>query len=177
GSPDIVVACVAAPVVSEMFTPPAYGTAFTLLAGVTHPTSRGTIRPSGPGRNDPPLIDPHYLETEYDRQMLRKAMTIARLIGRHEALNEWRDQEVYPGDTISSDMDLDLFLARSASTHHHPAGTCAMGRDDAAVVDDRLAVRGIACLFIADASVIPRLPNGPINAAVVAIAETWSAIA
>ena len=58
GSPDIVLACVAAPVVSEQFTAPAYGTAFTILAGVTHPTSRGTIRPSGPGLNDPPLIDP-----------------------------------------------------------------------------------------------------------------------
>jgi len=177
GSPDIVLACVAAPVVSELFTAPAYGTAFTLLAGVTHPTSCGTIRPSGPGGNDAPVIDPHYLETKYDREILRKAMTIARVIGRHEALDDWRDHEVYPGEAISSDTDLDAFLARSASTHHHPAGTCRMGRDDAAVVDETLAVRGIDGLFIADASVIPRLTSGPINAAIVAIAETWSALA
>jgi choline dehydrogenase-like flavoprotein len=84
---------------------------------------------------------------------------------------------MYPGEANFSDTDLDMFLARSASTHHHPAGTCRMGRDDAAVVDETLAVRGIEGLFVADASVIPRLTSGPINAAVVAIAETWSALA
>ena len=176
GSPDIVVACVAAPAVSEQFLAPAYGTAYTLLAGVTHPTSRGIIRPSGPGRNDPPVIDPHYLETDYDRLTLCKAMKTARMIGQHAELDHWRSHELLPGEPISSDADLDSFLARSASTHHHPAGTCRMGRDDGAVVDETLGVRGFDNLSAVDASVIPSLTSGPINAAVIAIAETWSSL-
>lgn len=147
-----------------------------ILAGVTHPASRGWIRPSGPGLNDTPIIDPHYLETEYDRLTLRKAMTVARMVGSHTALDEWRDHEIYPGRAVSFDVELDAFLARAASTHHHPAGTCRMGEDDGAVVDGSLAVHGTSGLFIADASVIPRLISGPINAAVIAIAETFSAM-
>jgi pyridoxine 4-oxidase len=171
GSPDIVLACVVAPVASEQFIAPAYGSAFTLLSGVTHPTSRGAITVTGPGRNDPPRIDPHYLETEYDRVTARRALEIAREIGHHPALDEWRSHEALPG----AGADLDLFIARAASTHHHPAGTCRMGRDQDAVVDEHLNVRGIGQLSIADASVIPRLTAGPINAAVMAIAETWAA--
>lgn len=175
GVPDIVLACVAAPSVSDQFAAPVYGSAFTILAGGTHPTSRGSITPGGPGRNDPPLIDPRYLETEFDRITLRKALEMARRIGGHEALDDWRSHEVYPGKTVASDAGLDAFIARSASTHHHPAGTCRMGLDDQAVVDGTLAVNGTAGLFIVDASIIPSLTSGPIHAAVIAIAETWSA--
>ena len=176
GTPDIVLACVAAPAITDQFNAPPYGSAFTILAGVTHPTSRGSIRPSGPTRNDPPLIDPHYLETEYDRLTFRKALKMARLVGGHAALDEWRSEEVLPGKSVTSDGELDSFIARSASTHHHPAGTCRMGRDEQSVVDDKLAVRGMAGLFVVDASVIPTLPSGPINACILAMAETWCAL-
>lgn len=176
GVPDIVLACVAAPAVSDQFTAPAYGSAFTILAGVTHPTSRGTIKPSGPGLNDPALIDPRYLETSYDRITMRQALKTARRIGGHAALSEWRAHEIFPGEAMTSDGDLDAFAARSASTHHHPVGTCRMGFDDEAVVDGSLAVNGIAGLFIVDASIIPSLTSGPINAVVAAIAESWPAL-
>ena len=119
-----------------------------------------------------PIIDPHYLETEHDRRTLRKAMQLARIIGGQPELSEWSHHELLPGEVVASDPDLDAFLARAAATHHHPAGTCRMGD----VVDETLGVRGVADLFIADASVIPRLPSGPINAAVMAIAETWSTL-
>ncbi len=171
GSPDIVVACAVAPAVSEAFTAPDYGSAFTLLSGVTHPTSRGTISVTGPATSDPPRIDPNYLQTEYDRRTARKALEQSRAIAAASAFDEWRGEELLPG----RGADLDAFIARAASTHHHPAGTCRMGRDDGSVVDENLAVRGIANLVIVDASVIPRLPSGPINAAVMAIAETWAA--
>ena len=172
GSPDIVLACVVAPAVSEAFTAPAFGQAFTILSGVTHPTSRGMLFVTGPGYNDPPRIDPHYLETAYDRLTARKALAMARTVGAGAALDEWRGAELLPGP----EADLDSFIARAACTHHHPAGTCRMGLDDAAVVDGNLAVRGADNLFIADASVIPQLPSGPINASVMAIAETWASL-
>ena len=75
---------------------------------------------------------------------------------------------------VLSDGDLDDFIAQAASTHHHPSGTCRLGRDDNAVVDPDLRVIGLDNVFIVDASVMPTIPSGPINAAVVAIAETWS---
>lgn len=176
GPPDIVLACVAAPAVTDQFSAPPYGSAFTILAGVTHPTSRGSIRPSGPNRNDPPLIDPQYLETEHDRLTFRKALKLARLVGSHAALDEWCSEEVLPGKSATADGDLDSFIARSASTHHHPAGTCRMGHDEQSVVDGTLALRGTSGLFVVDASVIPTLPSGPINASVLALAETWCAL-
>ncbi len=172
GSPDMVLACVVAPTVSEAFTAPAYGSAFTLLSGVTHPTSRGTISVTGPGYSDPPRIDPNYLQTEYDRLTARKALMAARRLAAAPAFDAWRGAEVLPGHGA----DLDSFIARAACTHHHPAGTCRMGRDSASVVDENLAVRGVGNLFVVDASVIPRLPSGPINAAVMALAETWASL-
>jgi pyridoxine 4-oxidase len=174
GSPDIVLACVVAPSAAEGLSAPPYGSAFTILCGVTHPTSRGRIAPSGPGRNDAPIIDPHYLETEHDRTVFRTALRTARAIGHHATLDEWREAEVLPGSPVQSDGDLDAFIARAASTHHHPAGTCRMGKDADAVVDPDLRLNGFENIFIVDASVMPTLPSGPINAATVAIAETWA---
>ena len=80
-----------------------------------------------------------------------------------------------PGPEVRSDEGLDAFIASAASTHHHPAGTCRMGRDAEAVVDPGLKVNGFDNLFVVDASVFPTLPSGPINAAVVAVAESWAA--
>jgi pyridoxine 4-oxidase len=175
GVPDIVLACVVAPSVAEGFEVPAYGQAFTLLCGGTHPTSRGSISLTGPTLDDAPLIDPHYLETEHDRNTFRRALKIARKVGNHSALDKWRQREVLPGPELQSDEQLDAFIAKTASTHHHPAGTCRMGRDDRAVVNPDLRVNGINNLYVVDASIIPSLPSGPINALVVAIAENWAA--
>ncbi|MFK5979416.1 MAG: GMC family oxidoreductase N-terminal domain-containing protein [Rhizobiaceae bacterium] len=174
GVPDIVLACVVAPSVAEGFEVPAYGQAFTLLCGVTHPTSRGSISLTGPALDDAPLIDPHYLETEHDRNTIRRALKIARKVGNHSALDKWRQSEILPGPEVQTDEELDAFIAKTASTHHHPAGTCRMGRDENAVVDPDLKVNGIDNLYVVDASIIPCLPSGPINALVVAIAENWT---
>ena len=177
GSPDIVLACVVAPSVAAGLSAPEYGSAFTILCGVTHPAARGRITPGGPAACDAPIIDPRYLEPAYDRDTFRKALRMARAVGHHDALDDWRDSEALPGPSVQSDADLDAFVAKSASTHHHPAGTCRMGRDDDAVVDPDLRVIGLDNVFVVDASVMPRLPSGPINAAVVAVAETWAGLA
>jgi len=177
GRPDIVLACVVAPSVAEGLSAPDYGTAYTLLCGVTHPTSRGYILPGGPDPDDRPVIDPRYLETDHDRETFRAALRTARLVGHHPAMNEWRLSEHLPGDKEQSDSELDAFIAAAACTHHHPVGTCRMGSDPHAVVDSDLRLVGLDNLYVVDASVIPVLPSGPINASVVAIAETWAALA
>lgn len=175
GVPDVVVGCVAAPVVTECFERPASGTAFTLLSGVTHPTSRGRLALSGPGLDDAPLIDPAYLATDHDRRLVRKALDLARLIGRQPELEEWRAQEIYPGIECKSDADLDAFLQRAVMTHHHPVGTCRMGAAPGSVVDGELKLYGFEGLHVVDASVMPRITSGPVHAAVLAIAETFAA--
>lgn len=177
GRPDIVLACVVAPSVAEGLAAPEYGAAYTLLCGVTHPTSRGRILPGGPNIDDMPIIDPRYLETEHDRKTFRSALGVARTVGHHAALDDWRLSEHLPGDEIQAGPQLDAFIASAVSTHHHPAGTCRMGSDQHAVVDADLRLVGLDNLFVVDASIMPTLPSGPINAAVVAIAETWAALA
>jgi len=174
GVPDVAIACVVLPVVTERFARPAVGSAYTLLCGVTHPTSRGTIRLSGPAADDAPIIDPAYLATEFDRKTFRSALRLARRVGEGAALDAWRKAELLPGPNVESDADIDAFLADAVMTHHHPVGTCRMGLDDGSAVDGELRLRGFDNVFVVDASVIPSITTGPINAAVVAIAEHWA---
>lgn len=180
GAADIVVGCVIAPSMSETIAIEhagvALGDAYTLLFGVTNPTSRGTLRLSGTDVSDPPVLDPAYLTTEHDRAMFRAAFRAARAVGATDALREWRAAEIVPGPALDSDDDasVDTFVARSVITHHHPVGTLAMGSTDAAPVTPDLRVRGIDGLHVADAAVIPSITAGPVHAAVLAIAESFS---
>jgi choline dehydrogenase-like flavoprotein len=173
--PDVVLGCVAAPSVTECFERPPSGTAYTLLSGVTHPTSRGQLLPRGPSPRDPPHIDPAYLSTDYDRRTMRRALDLARWMGSQPALADWRDVELLPGPGCRSDADIDAFLQQAVMTHHHPVGTCRMGRAPDCVVDAELRVRGFDNMHVVDASVIPTIPSGPVHAAILAIAETFAA--
>jgi pyridoxine 4-oxidase len=175
GVPDVVLGCVAAPTVTECFERPASGTAYTILSGVTHPSSRGRITLSGPGLDDAPIIDPNYLATDHDRRLVRQVLDLARMIGHQPALAQWRAEEIYPGIDCRSDADLDAFVQHAVMTHHHPVGTCSMGRAAGSVVDSDLKLHGFEGLYVVDASVIPAITSGPIHAAVLAIAETFAA--
>jgi pyridoxine 4-oxidase len=175
GAPDAVLACVTAPSVTECFERPAMGTAYTILSGVTHPTSRGRITLTGPDVTDLAEIDPAYLSTDHDRGLVRRALDLARMVGHLPALDEWRAEEIFPGVDCRGDPDLDVFLERAVMTHHHPVGTCRMGHAAGSVVDANLKLHGFERLFVVDASVIPAITSGPIHAAVIAIAETFAA--
>lgn len=176
GPADVVVGCVVGPSHSESFHPEVEpGAAFTLLFGVTNPTSRGELRISGPSIDDAPIIDPNYLDTEHDRVLFRLALERARRIGATEALAGWRGEELLPGPGVQTQADVDEFIVRAAITHHHPVGTLRMGADEAAPVTPDLAFRGVDGLHIVDASVIPSITAGPVHAAVLAIAETFAA--
>lgn len=173
GQPEIVVGCGVAPIVSECFNAPAPGSAYSFLFGVTHPTSRGEIRITGSQPNDPLHIDPCYLQTENDRKLFRAALTAAREIGQHSELDAWRDHEMFPGPLATND-EIDAFIAKAVITHHHPSGTCRMGKDEMSVVDANLRLRGLDNLYVVDGSVLPSLTAGPIHAAVQAIAENFA---
>jgi choline dehydrogenase-like flavoprotein len=121
-----------------------------------------------------PLIDPNYLAEEYDRTVYLDALQQARAVGGASALSDWRLDEYLPGPSIRTTAEKRAFLEQAAFTHHHPVGTCRMGLDDEAVVGLDLAVRGLDDLFVCDASIMPAITTGPVNAAIVAIAERFS---
>ena len=95
-------------------------------------------------------------------------------MGHARALDDWRAEEVLPGPSVRSEADGRTFLERAAFTHHHPVGTCRMGVDDEAVVGPDLKLRGLEGLHVCDASVLPSITTGPVNAAIIAIAERFS---
>jgi len=165
---------VIAPVATEQFEAPPFGEAYTVMFGFTHPKSRGTIRLASADPKAPPLIDPNYLAEEYDRDCYLDALEIARSIGHAAALSEWRGEEVLPGPGITTTTAKRDFLEKAAFTHHHPVGTCRMGPGKDAVVDLEMKVQGIEGLSVCDASVIPAITTGPVNAAIVAMAERYS---
>jgi pyridoxine 4-oxidase len=173
-APEMVLACVVAPVVTEQFTAPPLGEAYTIMFGFTHPRSRGSIRLAAADPRIAPLIDPNYLAEEYDRAVYLDALEAARAVGHAAALGEWRADEVLPHVATQSRAEKLAFLERAAFTHHHPVGTCRMGSDEAAVVDPALRVNGVEGLYVCDASVIPSITTGPVNAAIVAMAERFS---
>ncbi|MEU4013905.1 GMC family oxidoreductase N-terminal domain-containing protein [Microbacterium sp. NPDC028030] len=179
GAADIVVGCVVGPSISDAFPPSERaravpGEAYTLLFGVTNPTSRGSLRISGPDIDDAPVIDPRYLDTAHDRAAFRAALAHARLVGASAELGGWRDEELLPGGDAMSDTEADAFIARAAITHHHPVGTLRMGSEDHAPVTPDLRLRGLEGVHVVDASVIPSITAGPVHAAVLAIAESFA---
>lgn len=169
--PSLVIACVLAPVTTECFEAPAFGEAYTLMFGFTQPRSRGALRLASADPAAPPLIDPNYLAEAHDREAYLEALDWARAVGGARALADWREAELLPGPQCGGRDERLAFLERAAHTHHHPVGTCRMGRDETAVVAPDLSLRGLSGLYVIDASVMPRITTGPVNAAIVAIAE------
>ena len=173
-APELVLACVVAPVVTEVFAAPPPGEAYTIMFGFTHPRSRGRITLASADPRDNPLIDPNYLAEAADRETYLIALDLARAVGGTAALAEWRKRELLPGPACNGKAERLRFLAQAAYTHHHPVGSCRMGTDDQAVVGPDLKLRGVEGLHVVDASVMPRVTTGPVNAAVIAIAERAS---
>ncbi|MEM9221574.1 MAG: GMC family oxidoreductase N-terminal domain-containing protein [Pseudomonadota bacterium] len=175
-APALVVGIVTVPVITDTLrtkvNAPDVGDGYTLMFGITHPASRGRLSITSPDPRSTPSIDPAYLTARIDRTRFVEALTIARSIGASEAYSPWRKEELLPTpEDLIDDASIELFIERAAYTHHHPVGTCRMGSDDHAPVTPDLAVRGTSGLYVVDGSIIPSLTTGPVNAAILAIAE------
>ena len=135
------------------------------------PTSRGHVRIKDPDPLQAPAITLNYLSTDEDRQVAVAGLRFTRRIMAAQALARFEPQEWLPGPEVDSDEALAQAAGDLGTTIFHPVGTCRMGHDPLAVVDDRLAVRGVSGLRVIDASVMPRITSGNTNAPTVMIAE------
>ena len=135
------------------------------------PTSRGHVRITSRDPEKHPAITLNYLATKEDCEVAVQGMRFTRRIMADEALDRFQPMEWLPGSQVTSDDEM-LDAARDVGTTiFHPVGTCAMGDNELAVVDDRLRVRGIRGLRVIDASVMPTITSGNTNAPTVMIAE------
>jgi len=145
---------------------------YTLRVCDLRPKSRGHIGLNSAKPGDDAYIDPNYLDHPQDLAQLIKAVRIGRRIMRTDPLGQHRERELEPGNGYGEDdASIEAFIRQRAETIYHPVGTCRMGHDDQAVVDDRLRVHGMQGLRVVDASIMPTLVGGNTNAPVTAIAE------
>jgi choline dehydrogenase len=140
------------------------------------PLSRGWVRVTSPDPAAHPEIKLNYLCDAEDRRVAVDAMRYTRRIMAAKALARFEPEEFRPGLSIQTDVDLARAAGELGTTIFHPVGTCKMGRDPAAVVDDRLSVRGVRQLRVVDASIMPRVTSGNTNAPAYMIAEKGSAM-
>jgi choline dehydrogenase/4-pyridoxate dehydrogenase len=161
----------AAPYLSPFTTP--YADGFGCRAVLLRPQSRGDVRLASADPASPLRIRQNFLATDNDWGTLRAGLRVVRDIGRQSPLQPFVEREIGPGPTKTSDADIDAHIRLTGRTVHHPIGTCKMGNasDPTAVVDPALRVLGAEGLRVVDASVMPDLVGGNINAVVIMIAE------
>lgn len=152
------------------------GHAFTIAAVLLRPKSRGeiTLRSDDPFAD--PVIDPNYLSAPTDKETLKDGFELIRNVGQATPFDDYRGEELHPGAEIRTEVEIANYIADMAQTDYHPVGTCKMGTDELAVVDDRLRVHGVDGLRVVDASIMPTIPGGNTNAPTIMIGEKAAAL-
>ncbi len=139
------------------------------------PSSRGSVHIRSADPFAAPAIRPNYLATDEDRRVAVDGLRFTRRIMAAPALARYRPEELKPGAEVETEAELARAAGDLGTTIFHPVGTCRMGADPMAVVDDRLRVHGIDGLRVIDASIMPRITSGNTNAPTVMIAEKGAA--
>jgi choline dehydrogenase-like flavoprotein len=148
------------------------GYGMTLHCCQLRPKSRGYVGLKSADPFADPLIQPNYLSEDDDLAVLLAGLKLGRRILQSPPMQPYTGGgELEPGLGASTDAQLIEFIRNQAETIYHPVGTCKMGSDALAVVDDRLRVHGIAGLRVADASIMPRVIGGNTNAPTMVIGE------
>ncbi len=135
------------------------------------PESRGIVHLGSADAGAAAKIQPNYLSTEGDRHVAVAAIEHARRLMRTKAIARFTPQEMLPGAEFTGHDELVRKVGDIATTIFHPVGTCKMGSDTMAVVDDRLKVRGLDAISVVDASIMPAIVSGNTNSPVIMIAE------
>ncbi|MBS0335381.1 MAG: choline dehydrogenase [Proteobacteria bacterium] len=147
---------------------------FTFSVCQLRPESRGTVAIRSADPFEAPSMKPNYLSAELDRRCAVAAVKLARSLASTEAMKPYVAEEYKPGSGARSDEDLLEFARGYGATIFHPSGTCKMGIDPMAVVDDRLRVHGVSGLRVVDCSIMPTLVSGNTHAPAVMVAEKAS---
>ena len=143
----------------------------TAIMNILRSESTGSIHVSSNSPNKPPAVRFNFLSAQLDRDVTLEAMRITRRIMTAPSMQGIATDEIAPGVNIQSDSELLDWVKNNAETTYHPVGTCKMGSDPMAVVDDRLRVHGMEGLRVADASIMPTLTSGNTNAPSIMIGE------
>lgn len=141
---------------------------------ISRPQSRGSVMARTSNPKDLPVIDPNFFSVNADLAVMREGIRISREIISQKAFDPYRGEEYGPGRHVTSDADIDDYIRQKCESVYHPVGTCKMGTDADAVVDERLRVQGIDGLRVVDASIMPTLTSGNTNAPTIMIAEKAS---
>jgi choline dehydrogenase len=150
--------------------------AFQVHVGTMRPESRGYLQLKSNNPFDKIKIVANYLQTENDLRDLMAAVPITREIFNQPAFNPYKSQEIQPGINCSSPKQVEAFVRAKADSAYHPCGTCKMGQDEMAVVDPHAKVYGVDNLRVVDASIMPSIISGNLNAATIMMAERLSDI-
>ncbi|NRA40721.1 MAG: choline dehydrogenase [Pseudomonadales bacterium] len=149
--------------------PPEHGV--TMHACNLRPYSHGTVKAVDNDPSSNPEVDFGFMSDERDQQVMIDAFKALRRIAASSAWGGMIDEEVAPGKHVQTDAEILAAIANNTETVYHPVGTCKMGQDEMAVVDERLRVRGLKNLRVADASIIPSVVSGNTNAPSMMIGE------
>jgi 4-pyridoxate dehydrogenase len=144
---------------------------FAIRPTLLHPDSRGEILLRSNDACDPMRIVYNFFSAPSDLPKLREGFRLARHIAYQQPLDRFRGVETAPGPSHQSDAEIDAYIRKTAITAHHPAATCPMGLGPDAVLDPQMRVRGVERLRAVDASAMPDLVSGHLNAAVLMMAE------
>jgi len=152
---------------------PHKGHGFQAHVGPMRPTSVGRVRLRSGDPREPPSILFNYMATEGDRREMRAAVRLTREIFSQPAFDPYRGAELAPGPDIQSDAEIDAFVRAKAESAYHPSCSCKMApaSDSMAVVDGECRVHGIESLRVVDASIMPNIPSGNLNAPTIMLAE------
>ncbi len=148
--------------------------AFQAHVGTMRPESRGYLKLTSNDPFSPMQIFANYLKTDNDLHDLIAGIPITREIFNQSAFNKYKGKEMQPGIGCQSKRDMIAFIKAKADSAYHPCGTCKMGTDKMAVVDSNAKVYGVENLRVVDASIMPSMISGNLNAATIMIAEKVS---
>ncbi|NVK30882.1 MAG: choline dehydrogenase [Gammaproteobacteria bacterium] len=152
-------------------TAPKDGHGYQVHVGPMYSDSRGTVHIKSADSRAAPAIQFNYLSTEKDRKEWVEAIRKSRELFAQPGFDEFRGRELQPGPDVQTDEEILDFVRKDGESAYHPSCTCKMGSDEAAVVDASMRVHGLEGLRVVDASIMPHITNGNLNAPTIMLAE------